>query len=126
MNPKWRLPLITLIAGFALGAAFGRLCLGSLDRPPWKFEGDFKQALDHFSSKLSLNAEQRQKVSSVLERQKPKIEALRAECRPRMEAVRNETSSEIRKVLSPEQQAKFDIMQQKWQARSDMSPKEKK
>ena len=126
MNPKWRLPLITLIAGFALGAAVGRFCLGSLDQPPWKFGGDFNRVVDHFSSKLSLNAEQRQKVSSILELQKPKIEALRTECRPKFEAVRNETSSEIRKVLSPEQQSKFDIMQQKWQARSDMTSKEKK
>jgi Spy/CpxP family protein refolding chaperone len=66
-------------------------------------KGKFKQKISNrLNSKLDLTAEQKTKVDSIFD-----------EVHPKMEAIRKSTDQQIRAVLNPEQQAKFDKMVEK-------------
>lgn len=69
-----------------------------------------QERMDKFSKKLKLTAEQQQLVEAILQENRAKIEVVRAEARPKFEAIRQETRTQIRQVLTPEQQKTFDAM----------------
>ncbi len=80
--------------------------------------GQFQaRLLQRFSSKLKLTPEQRTQVATILEAKRQKIDALRADIRPKFEEIRTSTAADIRKLLTPEQQQKFDVMQVEWETR---------
>ena len=57
-------------------------------------------------------------MGAILEDKRHKIEDLRAEIRPRFKEIRTSTSVEIRGLLTPEQQQKFDVMNAQWEAKA--------
>ena len=73
--------------------------------------------LDRFSSGLRLTPEQRTQVGALLETKRQKMDTLRAEMRPRFEEVRQSTQADIRRLLTPDQQTRFDEMEKDWQTR---------
>jgi Spy/CpxP family protein refolding chaperone len=75
------------------------------------------ELLERFSRKLSLTPEQRTKVGAILEEKGRKMKSLWQDTRPKFDEVRKSTSAEIRALLTPEQQTKFDALQQKMEAR---------
>jgi len=112
-----------LVMAFTVGACMGwAMALGWAPRM-FHHHGDgakFQQRLlDRFSSKLQLTPEQRHQVAAILEAKRQKIDALRAETRPRFEAISASMSSEIRQLLTPEQQQRFDAMEATWNAQRE-------
>ena len=113
-----------VIAAFALGAAAGvfgnRSCA-----PLHGHRGDrahFQQEmLEQFSKQLTLTTDQRQRVAEILQSKQARIEALRSEIHPKFDEIRNTTRSEIRQLLTPEQQQKFDVMDAAFEARAKRS-----
>ena len=73
--------------------------------------------LEHMTRNLDLTAEQQVKIQPIVEQAKPQIAAIRQEAMQKAKAVRENTVSQIRPLLTPEQQQKFDAMQK---AREDM------
>ncbi len=77
-----------------------------------------ERLLQQFTAKLHSSPDQRAKVAAILEAKRQKIDALRADIRPKFEEIRTSTRTEIRQLLSPEQQQKFDVMDAKFEARA--------
>ena len=117
MALAWRQTVPAFVLGAALGLAAGRWC------SPWPHPGRWggrqvqQQMLKDFSKTLRLTPEQRQRVGEMLEAKRQNMEALRAEVRPKFEVLRETTRTEIRQLLTPEQQHTFDVMDAKLEAR---------
>lgn len=107
--------LITLIAagGLTLG---GLTYLQAQDPHGPKHEHGpgpnhhMENPFDHLSDSLSLTAEQKAKVQSILDQMKPQLEAIHKEAMEKMKAIMESTGAQIRPLLTPEQQQKYDAM----------------
>jgi protein CpxP len=73
--------------------------------------------LEHMTKNLALTPEQQAKIQPILDQAKPQVIALRKEAMEKGKAIRDATRAQIRAVLTPEQQQKFDALQK---AREDM------
>jgi Spy/CpxP family protein refolding chaperone len=63
--------------------------------------------LGRLDSDLKLTPEQHARIDTVLTRREADLRVLMSETRPRFEAIATRTRSDIRSVLTPEQQTKF-------------------
>ena len=102
-----------ITAAFFLGVALGA---GALARNPEKFRHEM---LHKFTTKLELTPDQQTQVGEALENARLKMDALRQDFRPKFEEIRQTSRLEIRKLLIPGQQTKFDKMQAEWQSRRE-------
>ena len=84
--------------------------------PPPGLKGRMLERLDR---ELKLTPEQHARIDSVLTVRESDLRALMAETRPRFEAIANRTRTEIRAVLTPEQQDEFGKLTQRFDARRD-------
>ena len=86
--------------------------------------------LEHLSESLNLTAEQKTKVQPIIDQAKPQIAAIHQEAMEKMKAIMESTGAQIRPLLTPEQQQKFDAMKQAHQdmhkAMQEMHDAEKK
>ncbi len=114
---SWHYVVIALLIGVIVGMGVNRFEAQEF-YPRTKHSGKMKERMiERLSSKLDLSAEQKTKVMAIFEAQKPKMMALEKEMHPKFEALRTETDQEIKKVLTPEQQKKFDQVKAKMEAR---------
>ncbi len=67
--------------------------------------------LQGITDKLSLTADQQTKVQPILDATKPQIAAIHQEAMQKMKTVMDGASSQIRPLLTPDQQKKFDAIQ---------------
>ena len=116
---------LVLCAGMLLGVPVGMAVARHAAAPPW-VKDRYAHKLDVFSRELKLTPDQKQQVAAILQEKRKKIEGLRAEIRPRFQAIRAATNAEIRQVLLPTQQPRFEQLQAqeearwaKWRAKSD-------
>ena len=117
MNGLKKVIALSCLAGFALGTGTGWWAGRDLFPRRWSWEQRYESMLERFSSQLKLTPEQKEQVKVLLEAKRRKMEALRNETRPRREEVWKSTQAEIRKLLSLDQQKKFDRMEMEWQVR---------
>ena len=101
---------LACLAGLLAGAGGGWGAGRGLFPRRWSWEQRYEKMLERFNSELRLTPEQREQVKVLLDAKRQKMEALKNEARPRREEIRQATRTEIRKLLSPEQQQKFDKM----------------
>lgn len=116
MTVQWKNACVGLAAGLLLGGAVG-LGLGWQRRPHWNSAEHYQRVLARFNSRLKLTPGQKDEVAKLLEAKRVRVEELRAQSRPKFEALRATTRAEIRKLLTPDQQAHFDAMEAEWEAR---------
>jgi protein CpxP len=64
--------------------------------------------IERLARELDLTADQRSKVESVLTARRTRLDALQQDVRSKFEAEQESLRHEIRAVLTPEQQRKFD------------------
>jgi Spy/CpxP family protein refolding chaperone len=67
--------------------------------------------LREFTDKLNLTADQQTKVEPILDQTKPQIVTIHQEAMQKMKTVIDNALSQIRPLLTPEQQKKFDAIQ---------------
>ena len=67
--------------------------------------------LRDLTGKLNLTADQQTKVQPILDATKPQITAIHQEAMQKMKTVMDGAMSQIRPLLTPEQQKKFDAIQ---------------
>jgi len=101
---------------FAIAAA-GAIALGGFavaqpeDGPGgkggWHRHGN---PLEHMTETLKLTPDQQAKVQPILDQSKPQIVAIHQEAMEKTKAVMDKTMSQIRPLLTPEQQQKLDTM----------------
>jgi hypothetical protein len=73
--------------------------------------------LERLTEGLSLTPEQQTKVQPIIDQAKPQIAAIRQEAMQKMKAVMDSTTSQIRPLLTPDQQKKLDENTQKRSSR---------
>ena len=73
---------------------------------------------EHLTENLSLTAEQKAKVQPILDQMKPQLAAIHKEAMEKMKAIMESTGAQIRPLLTPEQQQKYDAMKK---AHEDMA-----
>ena len=66
--------------------------------------------LEHLSKDLNLTDEQKAKVQPIIDQTKPQFAAIHKEAMEKMHALMESTGAQIRPLLTPEQQAKYDAM----------------
>jgi Spy/CpxP family protein refolding chaperone len=71
-----------------------------------------RMLVDRLASELELTADQRTKIEEVLTARRARLETVQREVRDRFEAEQRSLRDEISKVLTPEQQEKFDKSEQ--------------
>jgi len=65
---------------------------------------------EHLSDSLNLTADQKTKVQPIIDQMKPQVAAIHQEAMDKMRAVMESTGAQIRPLLTPDQQQKFDAM----------------
>ncbi len=69
-----------------------------------------------------LNMEFAPQYKAINERYRPQFDAVNTIYRPRFEAIRNESDEKIKKVLNPQQRAKFEAFLKKFYAQQAATP----
>src|SRR6266581_4637174 len=80
----------------------------------WRGQGF---AMGHLTKSLNLTPDQQSKVQPLIDQARPQIIAIHKEAMEKTHAILDKTMSQIRPVLTPDQQKKFDDLQT---ARQDM------
>jgi hypothetical protein len=75
-------------------------------------------SLQHLNQSLNLTADQQAKVQPILDAAKPQLQAIHQDAMQKAQSVIANANSQIRPLLNPSQQTKFDAMQK---AHQDMA-----
>ena len=117
----------SFILGLVLGGAlvftgnhfcrhYGRMGLGFRG---WHRDLTAKRILDKFGKKLNLDPDQRAKIELILDAKLKKMKELRETVKPQFKSLRESTQAEIRALLRPDQQAKFDEIARDFEKRRE-------
>jgi periplasmic protein CpxP/Spy len=106
--------LLTLAAVGAI--ALGGFAIAQAEGGPGRWHGQ-GLSIEHLTKTLNLTSDQQAKVQPILDQAKPQIIAIHKDAMQKTHAVMASTMSQIRPLLTPEQQTKFDAVQK---ARQDM------
>ena len=106
--------LLTLAAVGAI--ALGGFAIAQAEGGPGRWHGQ-GLSLEHLTKTLNLTSDQQAKVQPILNQARPQIIAIHKDAMQKTQAVMATTMSQIRPLLTPEQQTKFDAVQK---ARQDM------
>jgi Spy/CpxP family protein refolding chaperone len=114
MNIRWNQIALAAAAGFLLGAvsASSYIVHRFHGSPPFNSGGP----LELFSRELDLTAQQKEKLSVIIEKHKLKIDRALHAREPEIEADINSMRIEIRAILTPEQTAKMQKLEEKIEA----------
>jgi Spy/CpxP family protein refolding chaperone len=99
------------LAGYALAQPLGGFGGG---HGGWHGQGF---AMGHLTKALNLTAEQQSKVQPLIDQARPQIMAIHKDAMDKTHAIIDKTMSQIRPILTSDQQKKFDDLQK---ARQDM------
>ena len=130
MTKAKRVAALYLAVVFVAGGLFGFVAHGLYRQTTARAEirpPDPKQFreryLDKLERELSLTAAQRPQVAAILDRTGDGFRELRERMNPEFEAIRRQQRQDIRALLSPEQQGKYQKMLEEWQKRHEKHPK---
>ena len=96
-----------VLGGFVLAQADP----GNCPAGQWHGRGFGGFALQGLTSGLNLTADQQAKVQPIIDQAKPQIIAIHQEAMQKTHALMDGVMSQIRPLLTPDQQKKFDVMQ---------------
>jgi hypothetical protein len=116
MKP-WLKIAITFVVGLLLGSAATGIYIHHCFARTWAHGGNSDHLVKHLSSKLNLNADQKEKLQGIFKEEKPAFDAVRTGTEAKLKAIRDKVNTRIRLILSPDQQDKFDGMMARWEAK---------
>lgn len=99
------------LAGYAFAQSQGGFGGG---HGGWRGQGF---AIAHLTKSLNLTADQQSKVQPLIDQARPQMIAIHKDAMEKTHAIIDNTMSQIRPLLTPDQQKKFDALQK---ARQDM------
>ena len=88
------------------------------DGPGGPHEHMMGNPLEHLSKDLELTDDQKAKVQPIIDQTKPQLAAIHQEAMEKMHALMENAGAQIRPLLTPQQQQKFDAMKK---AHEDMN-----
>jgi Spy/CpxP family protein refolding chaperone len=119
---KMKSRLITLSA--ACVALFATVTIGQAQDPaaknndrPERWQHKRGNPVEHLTKALDLTPEQVAKIQPIFDQAKPQVMAARQEAKQKIEKIRENAVAQIRPILTPAQQQKFDALKK---ARDDM------
>jgi Spy/CpxP family protein refolding chaperone len=68
-------------------------------------------AMQHLTKSLNLTPDQQAKVQPLIDQAKPQIIAIHKDAMQKTQAIMDKTMSQVRPILTPDQQTKFDALQ---------------
>ena len=85
----------------------------------WHDRGHHKRGnpVEHLTKALDLTPDQQAKIQPIFDQAKPQLKAAREESRQKIKEIRENIQAQIRPLLTPAQQQKFDALKK---AREDM------
>ena len=107
--------LVIFLTGFCFGAASAIFIGYAYRHGIWPGSRDARR-FAYFSSELRLTTAQKSQIQSLLETKRQKMTALFAGIQPQLDMIRQNTRQEIRTLLTPEQQTRFDQLISKHRA----------
>ncbi len=113
---SWIKTSLTLLIGFLLGVTATGIVIHHFfgpHHPPGIVDAD--RILKRLVSRYDLTEDQKGKVSVLLKQELPKTDALRKEGDEKFKALRDSFNSQLRALLTPDQQKKLDDMVAKWE-----------
>jgi hypothetical protein len=108
----------TATASYALGFTSDRVIARERMRECSK-SGDQRAMRTRLGEELALSAQQRAALDRILDERHRQMSVLLAPIRPQMDSVSQATRTQIRAMLDPAQQAKFDKFHQEMAAKRD-------
>jgi periplasmic protein CpxP/Spy len=121
-NEGMKSRFITL--GAACVALFATVSIGQAQDPaaknndrPNRWHHKRGNPVEHLTKALDLTPEQQAKVQPIFDQAKPQVMAARQEAKQKIMAIRETTMAQVRPILTPAQQEKFDALKK---AREDM------
>jgi Spy/CpxP family protein refolding chaperone len=105
---KRNLLLLTAVVALVLGGlaiAFAESDAGPGGHPGWRGHGF---ALEHLNKALKLTPEQQAKVQPIVDQTRPQMLAIHREAMQKAHTVIDQAMSQLRPLLTPEQQKKLD------------------
>jgi Spy/CpxP family protein refolding chaperone len=121
---KW-LALVLLIGVFIAGGAIGVAADRAIEHRHGH-HGPPGSQLDRMARELDLTAAQRAQFDTILEKRRTQMRTLFAPIRPQMDSlmalgkvIGDSTHQQLRRILNPDQQAKFDKLHQEAMKRGD-------
>ncbi len=123
MQRSKSLAMVFLLGVFLAGGAVG-FAANQVAGPEKKCKGDRASYRERFATELGLSASQRQVVDSLMEAQRTQVRALYSPMRPQLDSIGRsrdsifeDTQRQLRLLLTPEQQARFEQMHREGRAR---------
>src|ERR671917_22336 len=116
----WLVVVVVFILGCVTGASLDslyRLRASSDERHERGGRRGKGNRFEEMKRDLNLNDQQASAIQGIIEQSREKYRALRSETSPRFDAVRKEAQAQIRALLNPEQQQRFDAEIAKREAR---------
>ena len=116
---------LLLLLAFLLGAATGAFGFGLYQartgwwRPPPDPARFQRFLLNRLMRELDLRTDQRQQVEAVLRKTGQEFARLREEMGPRIREIRARSREQIRALLDPGQQTKFETLAAEWERRAE-------
>lgn len=74
------------------------------------FHGGHGSPLEHLSKALNLTEDQKAKIQPIIQKSEPQLKAIWQDARAKTKAVMDSVDTQIRPLLTPEQQQKLDAM----------------
>lgn len=105
---KLRLITLTALGALSLGTAFAQAPEASPQNYRGGGRGHRHGSLDRMIENLNLTPDQKAKVQPIIEQATPQIESIRREAMQKTRAVLENAMSQIRPLLTPEQQKQLD------------------
>lgn len=117
MTPSWKHIVAALLIGCLVGAAAGSRYQRWAFHKFWQQGPDPQRVLKKFTKELNLDAKQREAVKAILEKHHEEVVGLHRDMSAKFDEIRTSMRSEIKPLLTPEQQKKFEAMVARWDAR---------
>ena len=101
---------IYFVATFLLGVVVGGagVLFYAWNTGHWRRRPGTEQIVRRLTRDLSLSAAQVKQLTQIMNDSEKKMKELRAQAKPQFDAIREEGREQIRKILNPEQLARFN------------------
>jgi phosphatidylethanolamine-binding protein (PEBP) family uncharacterized protein/Spy/CpxP family protein refolding chaperone len=108
MNMRWNQIAVAAAAGFLMGAFFADFYHMHLKRRPPQQQPQAEGMIENLTRELDLSSAQQGKVVAIFDKYRPQVRALKDSINPAMEDLRKKLKGELKTVLTPQQYAKLD------------------
>lgn len=123
MHRSKSMAMVFLLGVFLAGGAAG-FAANEIAGPEKPCKSDGASYRERFAAELGLSDSQRRVVDSLMEAKRTRVRALYGPMRPRLDSIGRvrdsifeDTQRNLKALLSPKQQARFDQMHREWRTK---------